>query len=64
MRANVWSVMLTMNVVLLVLLAMAFPTLEPGSGSWTMAVASLVLILATMAGTVAVLRSGWRPFDA
>lgn len=64
MEANVWSVMFTMNVVLLVLLALSFPTLEPGTASWTMAVLSLGFILTTMVGLAVVLRSGWRPFDA
>lgn len=60
---SVWKVMFAANVVLLTMLAFAYPALEPGTASYVVAQLSLVFIGASLLGLYLVIRVDWRPFD-
>lgn len=53
---------LALDLVVLVLLAVSFPFLEPGTGSYVVAVLTLVPTVLTLAGSVVILYTGWDPF--
>lgn len=60
---SVWKLMFAANVILLTLLAVAYPSLEPGTASYVVAQLSLVFIVASLLGLYLVIRADWRPFD-
>jgi len=57
-----WRVLFAANLVLLVLLGVSFPSLEPGSGSYVIAVLSIGIIFASLAGLGIVIWYDWDPF--
>lgn len=59
---ELWSALFGFGVVLLVLLVVSLPFVEPGTPTAAITKASFVLIVVTLAGLLAVIRSGWDPF--
>ncbi len=59
---SLWSVLFAFGVVLLGLLALSLPYVEPGTPTYSITVASGILLLVTLAGLLMVIRSGWDPF--
>lgn len=53
---------LALDIVVLVLLAVSFPFLEPGTGSYVVAVLTLFPTVLTLIGSVVILYTGWDPF--
>lgn len=51
------------NVLFLLLLGFSFLFLSPGSGTYVIATLTLVPILLTLAGSIAVIYTGWDPFE-
>lgn len=59
---SLWSVLFAFGLVLLGLLALSLPYVEPGTPTYAITVASAVLLVVTLAGLLVVIRSGWDPF--
>ncbi|NKE36440.1 hypothetical protein GWG54_11530 [Natronococcus sp. JC468] len=59
---TIWRVMFTMNAILLALLALSWPFVEPSSPAATIALVSLGFIVASMLGLAAIIRLEWEPF--
>jgi len=57
-----WKALFVANAVLLALLALSYPALEPGTASYVVAQLSLLFIVASMVGLYLVIRAEWRPF--
>lgn len=59
---TLWRALFAANLVLLALLAVSVPALEPGSGSYVVALLSGVIILASLVGLGVLIRVDWNPF--
>ncbi|MFC4438411.1 MULTISPECIES: hypothetical protein [Natrialbaceae] len=59
---TIWRLLFTMNAVLLALLVLTWPFVEPGSSAETITVVSLVFIVASMVGLAGIIRLEWDPF--
>lgn len=62
MAATLWKVVFALDLVLLVLLALSFPSQEPGSAARSVTYLSLGVIFITLAGLAVVIRADWDPF--
>lgn len=63
MDDSFWAFLFAANTVLLVVLLGTIPFLTPGTGSYVIAVVSLIVVLSSMLGLCVVIVVGWRPFD-
>ena len=59
---TLWRALFATNLVLLTLLAVSFPALEPGSGSYVVALLSAGIILLSLFGLAVLIRADWNPF--
>ena len=59
---SVSQVVLGVNILFLLLLGFSFPFLEPGTGPFVVAVLTLVPVVLSLIGSVAVIYTGWEPF--
>lgn len=59
---SLWRVLFTANLVLLTLLMLAFPFLQPGSASYVISVVSLGMIALSLIGLGVLIRYEWNPF--
>lgn len=48
---------------MLALLALAVPTIEPGTGTYVISVLSAVMLLVTFLGSAACIYVDWDPFE-
>ena len=59
---SVSQVVLGVNILFLLLLVFSFPFLEPGTGPFVVAVLTLVPVVLSLIGSIAVIYTGWEPF--
>ena len=59
---SLWRALFAANLTLLALLVVSFPALEPGTASHTVALFSGGLILVSLVGLGALIRTDWNPF--
>lgn len=59
---SLWRALFTANIVLLVLLMLAFPFLQTGSASYVISVVSLGIVTLSLIGLGILIRYEWNPF--
>ncbi|WP_424005171.1 hypothetical protein ACOZ4I_17660 (plasmid) [Haloarcula salina] len=57
------KVVLKIDILFLVLLVFSLYNLDPGTGSYVAATLSLLPVTLTLAGVLAVIYTGWEPFE-
>lgn len=57
-----WRVLVVADIVLLAMLAVAWPYQSPGSAGRAISIISFVFIVVTLVGSFALLRLQWDPF--
>ncbi|WP_154552650.1 MULTISPECIES: hypothetical protein [unclassified Halorhabdus] len=60
---TLWSFLLTMDLILMTMLALVFPVIEPGTAVHAIAIVTGILQLIILAGIVLILRVDWVPFS-
>jgi peptidoglycan biosynthesis protein MviN/MurJ (putative lipid II flippase) len=63
MAATLWRIIFAFDFVLLVLLAISFPSQDPNSAARAITYFSFGIIAVTMISVVALIRIDWDPFD-
>lgn len=63
MDRSVWTIMFTLEVVLLALLALSLPYVERGTPTYTITLLSFAVIGVTLVGLAVVIYFDWTPFD-
>jgi hypothetical protein len=62
MARSVWTILFAINVVLLVLLALSVPYVEPGTATYTITLLSFGIIGVSLVGLAVVLYIDWNRF--
>ena len=63
MDRSVWTILLTLDLVLLCLLALSLPYVERGTPTYTITILSFGIIAITLVGLSVVLYLDWTPFS-
>lgn len=63
MDRSVWTILFAINVVLLVLLGLSVPYVEPGTPTYTITLLSFGVIGVSLVGLSVVLYLDWNPFE-
>ena len=59
---ELWWTMVILSITMFILLAFSFPFLEPGSGSYVIALLVAVILGITLFGSALLIFIGWEPF--
>ena len=63
MDRSVWTILLTLDLVLLGLLVISLPYVERGTPTYTITLLSFGIIAVTLAGLAVVIFLDWTPFE-
>lgn len=59
----IWRVFFVWSTVLLILLAISAPHIEPGTGTYVVSMVSLAILLVTLVGSTVFIYFDWDPFE-
>lgn len=63
MDRSVWTLLLTLNLVLLVLLALSLPFVERGTPTYTITLLGFAVIAVSLVGLAVVIYLDWTPLE-